>query len=506
MSVELPASSPSPALLQTPPDDDLVIKHENEPYDLLGVGFGPTHIALAVAFAEERPGKRALFIDARETFAWHPALLLPASRMQISFLKDLATFRNPQSSFSFVSYLHSFGVDRLASFSNLGSWTPSRTEWASYLAWAAKRLESNVWWSSKVVSVQPTTDAGDSLVEITVRDFARQTTRVVYARNLSLAPGATPFIPKLFGDVLPAFPEIAHTSAYLSTLERLKLNAATFSGRVAVVGGGQSSAEVFHDLISRFPNAKVDMFYRASALVPADDSPFVNARAFDPARTEEFFGLQTQERSARLAEFRRANYACVAPELIESMYKLLYLQRLHPGEPQHRIVPNTEVLSVERGEDGVGVRLTIGSTLSTGGAPTTGEYAAVFLGTGYHRPSSSLSFLAGLASEYPALGAFLSGAAPALEVGRDYALEGSSERGGRVFVLGFSETTHGLSETLLSVGAVRAGEVVAALQLPAAAAVAEVSTPVASKTERGRSAHVHVGTLTPDSERSPERD
>lgn len=88
MSDEVPP--PSPVHLHTPPDHDLPIEYDNDPYDLIGVGFGPTHIALAVAFVEERPGKRALFLDSRKVFAWHPALLLPASRMQISFLKDLA--------------------------------------------------------------------------------------------------------------------------------------------------------------------------------------------------------------------------------------------------------------------------------------------------------------------------------------------------------------------------------------------------------------------------------
>jgi L-ornithine N5-monooxygenase len=57
------------------------------------------------------------------------------------------------------------------------------------------------------------------------------------------------------------------------------------------------------------------MIHRSSALVPADDSAFVNSRAFDPARTDEFFGLAQHERSERLAEFKRANYSCVAPEV-----------------------------------------------------------------------------------------------------------------------------------------------------------------------------------------------
>ncbi|MBQ3659658.1 MAG: PDZ domain-containing protein, partial [Bacteroidales bacterium] len=39
--------------------------------------------------------------------------------MQVSYLKDLATLRNPRSGFSFVSYLHDRG--RLVDFINYGS-------------------------------------------------------------------------------------------------------------------------------------------------------------------------------------------------------------------------------------------------------------------------------------------------------------------------------------------------------------------------------------------------
>ena len=46
--------------------------------------------------------------------------------------------------------------------------------------------------------------------------------------------------------------------------------------RIAVVGSGQSAAEAFIDLNDSYPSVKVDMILRASALKPADDSPFVN--------------------------------------------------------------------------------------------------------------------------------------------------------------------------------------------------------------------------------------
>ncbi|WP_235490655.1 SidA/IucD/PvdA family monooxygenase, partial [Frankia sp. AvcI1] len=80
-------------------------------YDVVGIGFGPSNLSLAVALDEFRVNGMGnvfsnIFFERRSSFAWHPSMLLPSATMQISFLKDLVTFRNPTSSFSFVAYLH----------------------------------------------------------------------------------------------------------------------------------------------------------------------------------------------------------------------------------------------------------------------------------------------------------------------------------------------------------------------------------------------------------------
>ena len=98
-------------------------------HDLIGIGFGPSNIALAIALDEQRQAgqaKDALFIERQPCFAWHPHMLLDNAHMQISFLKDLVTPRNPGSRFSFLNYLHSKG--RLQDFINLQTFFPSRHE------------------------------------------------------------------------------------------------------------------------------------------------------------------------------------------------------------------------------------------------------------------------------------------------------------------------------------------------------------------------------------------
>lgn len=71
-----------------------------------------------------------------------------------SWLKDLATLRNPQSPITFLNYLHSEG--RLVSFINNGAPIPSRKEFSDYLAWAASYVQSNgvsVFFGEKVVAI-----------------------------------------------------------------------------------------------------------------------------------------------------------------------------------------------------------------------------------------------------------------------------------------------------------------------------------------------------------------
>lgn len=63
-------------------------------FDILGVGFGPANLAIAIALAERniKPDQvqiRACFVESYPHFAWHPAMMLPGSRMQISYAVPL---------------------------------------------------------------------------------------------------------------------------------------------------------------------------------------------------------------------------------------------------------------------------------------------------------------------------------------------------------------------------------------------------------------------------------
>src|SRR5688572_29294308 len=93
-------------------------------HDIVGVGFGPSNLALAIAAAESAAPVGAVFLERQETFGWHRGMLLDDATMQVSFMKDLVTLRNPASRFSFLCYLHSRG--RLIDFINHKSLFPLR--------------------------------------------------------------------------------------------------------------------------------------------------------------------------------------------------------------------------------------------------------------------------------------------------------------------------------------------------------------------------------------------
>jgi L-ornithine N5-monooxygenase len=425
------------------------MKAERMIYDAVGVGFGPSNLALAIALDEvtRRRGRafRAHFIEKQQSFAWHGGMLLPGSDMQISFLKDLVLMRDPTSRFTFLNYLHARG--RLEFFINQKSFYPSRTEFNDYLTWAAGQFPETVSYGEEVLAIEPDMARGPvTHLAVRSRDAAGQE-RTRLARNLVLAVGGRAKIPPLFqrlGGDSRAF----HSSSYLSSVAALGL-ADTPATRIAVIGRGQSAAEIALDLHSRFSHARIDMITRGFALRPADDTPFVN-EIFNPAYTDFIYNQPEHVRDAILGEFRNTNYAVVDADLIRTLYGILYQQK----------VAGTERLSIMSMREVVDVGWTLASiTLNVrdcaAGTCNSTSYDAVVLATGYDRDNGG-RLLEGLSNHLPGL-----------TVERNYRLKATSDFAPSIYMQGTSEATHGLSDTLLSVLAIRAEEIASALLVSA---------------------------------------
>ncbi|HHM4408882.1 TPA: alpha-hydroxy-acid oxidizing protein [Pseudomonas aeruginosa] len=130
-------------------------------HDLIGVGFGPSNIALAIALQERAQAQGALevlFLDKQGDYRWHGNTLVSQSELQISFLKDLVSLRNPTSPYSFVNYLHKH--DRLVDFINLGTFYPCRMEFNDYLRWVASHFQEQSRYGEEVLRIEPMLSAG----------------------------------------------------------------------------------------------------------------------------------------------------------------------------------------------------------------------------------------------------------------------------------------------------------------------------------------------------------
>lgn len=429
--------------MESPDDGD-----DGTVYDVFGIGFGPSNLALAIALREHNEsvadGQRLSFrfVERQPAFAWHRNMLLPGTTMQISFLKDLATPRNPMSRFGFVPYLHE--RDRLAAFINHKTLFPSRHEFHDYLDWAAGPFEDVVSYGCEAVDVRAAPTAGawpaaDLLRITTARPdgAGRATWR---ARNVVIATGLSPRLP----DDVGSCDRVWHSEYLLDRLASLPLRE---QPEFVVVGAGQSAAEVTEYLLRRFPAGRVHAVMSRYGYSPADDSPFAN-EIFDAAAIETFFHAPDRVKQSLIDYHRNTNYSVVDIDLINTLYRYCY-QDLVTGEVRLKLHRSSRVRELTSSADAITVAI---ESESTGMTENVGADAVVYA-SGY-RQSDPMRMLDGLAD----LCELNADGRP--RVGLDYHLATSNAGDWRIYLQGITEHIHGLSSTLLSNVAVRAGHIV----------------------------------------------
>ncbi len=214
-------------------------------HDLIGVGFGPSNIALAIALQERAQAQGALevlFLDKQGDYRWHGNTLVSQSELQISFLKDLVSLRNPTSPYSFVNYLHKH--DRLVDFINLGTFYPCRMEFNDYLRWVASHFQEQSRYGEEVLRIEPMLSAGHG--RGAAGDLAQRRRRGTGAHH-----------PRPGGQSRrhPAYPAgvpcahgrrpVFHHSQYLEHMAKQPCSSGK-PMKIAIIGGGQSAAGGLH--------------------------------------------------------------------------------------------------------------------------------------------------------------------------------------------------------------------------------------------------------------------
>jgi L-ornithine N5-oxygenase len=411
--------------------------------DVVGIGFGPSNLAMAIAVSEHNSAQgpdarvRTRFLERQATFGWHRGMLLDDATMQVSFLKDLVTLRNPSSEFTFLRYLHSQG--RLIDFINHKNLFPLRVEFHDYFAWAAAQVADQVTYDAEVLSVTPVAAPGGDVVAVDVLSRHGGELSTHRAHNLVIGTGLRPRLP----EGVTASDRVWHTSDLLHNMPKLR---GTEPRRIVVVGAGQSAAEAVATLHREFPTAEICAVFSRYGYSPADDSSFAN-RIFDPAAVDDFYVAPEDVKRQLMGYHANTNYSVVDMDLIDDLYRRAYQEKVL-GRQRLRMLNVSRLTELADGPDQV-----VASVRSLVTGETTRLAADVVVcATGYHQadPYAMLGELGGLCHR-DELGR------PRVE--RDYRAATDPRLRVGIYLQGGTEHTHGITSALLSNTAIRVGEI-----------------------------------------------
>jgi lysine N6-hydroxylase len=283
--------------------------------DVIGVGLGPFNLGLAALLDPLEID--AVFFDDKPGFAWHPGLMLPDAEIQVPFIADLVTLADPTSPYSFLNYLHESG--RLYRFYFRERFHILRREFEAYCQWVASRLAS-VRFGCRVDALRPCPGGWS----VWTRGVEHR------ARSVVLGVGCVPAVPEFARG-------LTHSSGYLVMRER-----ALAAGSVAIIGSGQSAAEVFADVLEH-GSGRVDWFTRSAGFLPMEYSK-LGLEHFSPEYTAYFHALPEERRDALRAS-QDLLYKGIDAGTSERIYDLLY-RRSIDGEPDVRYSARCELRGV----------------------------------------------------------------------------------------------------------------------------------------------------------------
>ena len=158
-------------------------------------------------------------------------------------------------------------------------------------------------------------------------------------RNLVLGTGTTPIIPKF----CQGYPEQVHSSADYSSHKKDYLNKKS----ITIVGGGQSGAEIYYDLLSEIDQHQ----YQLNWLTKAPhffsmDLGKLTLEFTSPDYTSHFYSLDEDKRDQVIAS-QNVLYKGIELSFVNRIYDLLYQKSLHRPLPT-RMMPNCALDNLEK--------------------------------------------------------------------------------------------------------------------------------------------------------------
>jgi lysine N6-hydroxylase len=403
-----------------------------ETLDLAGVGAGPFNLSLAALLAPI-PGVSARFFERRGEFDWHPGMMLPGTRMQTSYLKDLVTPIDPTSRYGFLSYLVSRG--RFYRFINADFPRVRRAEFADYLRWVAGQL--------------PSLSFGQGIREVAGDDRGFRLSfddgREARCNNLVVATGLAPHVPPWAQR--HSGKHCLHSHGYMDA------DCPVANQRVAIIGGGQSGAEIFLDLMSgaRGRAAEILWISRRPGLDPLDETAFTN-EYFTPDYVRHFHRLP-RDLKPPIVRAQKLTGDGVSPTTLQELSQYLYDYDFLRSERKtpYLILTHREVRSMDRESEGF--RLRLRNSFSQDDESVVADL--VILATGYR-----YAFPECLAPIADRLGRDAEGF-PLLAEDYSAAFDGPPSH--RVYMQNAGRNSHGVADAQLSLAAWRSAVIINSL-------------------------------------------
>lgn len=387
-----------------------------ECFDTVLIGAGPANLSIAALCSAYGLGSVAC-LEARTEAAWHEGTLWPSSDLQVHPLKDLVSYVCPTSRHSLHNYLHQQGL--LSLIVNNASRNVPRSIFSEYLRWAADDLATTFGVRVLKVNRGPT-------------HFTVETSRGdVHARNVVIGVGKRPRAPKVFHGIS------RECWTHSSDAASKKLHKAV--KKVAVVGGGQSGAELIANLLRcrSGPSTYLVWITGRRGVRMLDTSPFADEH-FTEMWSDEF--RQVGE-SARLEwlESEASLISGVHPQTLSEIYDALTRKLISGEEKQFAIIDGYSVIHAV--EQPNGVALTISSERTRKTRVETVDH--VYLATGFD-PSDETSL-------FPERNT---------QADSSRCVYRSPEHGGGLYLNNTAAEIHGVSEGFLANGAVRAARII----------------------------------------------
>ena len=286
-------------------------------FDFAGIGVGPFNLGLA-ALSEPVDGLDGVFLEQRESFDWHPGMMLEPAHLQVPFMADLVTLADPTSPYSFLNFLKQTG--RLYRFYIRENFYPLRAEYNQYCQWVAGQLRS-VRFSTAVLDI--TYDAGVYRLSVEGPDGPG----VLLARRLVLGTGTSPYVPASCDGIVDAAANggglVLHNADYLSRKSELQAKRS-----ITIVGSGQSAAEIYYELLQEIDTYgyQLNWVTRSGRFFPLEYTK-LTLEMTSPEYVDYFHGLPQDQRDG-LIKSQKNLYKGINSELIDAIYDLLYTKSL----------------------------------------------------------------------------------------------------------------------------------------------------------------------------------